>query len=148
MRRPLVIYDFATAPLWIPLIMRKIWFSFLSVCFISLQICLFQLCTKLAGPDQQIQKQFNIFHGHLGILLFSFRKLSRHSDAFPAVPVGWFQLPVVFCQYLRHFFVHNLKEKTRCLKCSCIETPWLVFSFFCKMSPANGRFLLVSPSLH
>ncbi len=31
MRRPLVIYDFATAPLWISLYMRKIWFYFLSV---------------------------------------------------------------------------------------------------------------------
>ncbi len=31
MRRPLVINDFATAPLWISLYMRKIWFSFLSV---------------------------------------------------------------------------------------------------------------------
>ncbi len=31
MRRPLLIYDFATAPLWISLYMRKIWFSFLSV---------------------------------------------------------------------------------------------------------------------
>jgi hypothetical protein len=30
-RRPLVIYDFATAPLWISRYMRKIWFSFLSV---------------------------------------------------------------------------------------------------------------------
>ncbi len=29
MRRPLVIYDFATAPFWISLYMRKIWFSFL-----------------------------------------------------------------------------------------------------------------------
>ncbi len=28
MRRPLLIYDFATAPLWISLYMRKIWFSF------------------------------------------------------------------------------------------------------------------------
>jgi hypothetical protein len=31
MRRPLVIYDFATAPFWISLYMRKILFSFLSV---------------------------------------------------------------------------------------------------------------------
>jgi hypothetical protein len=31
MRRPLVIYDFATAPLWISLYMRKTWFSFLLV---------------------------------------------------------------------------------------------------------------------
>jgi len=31
MRRPLVKYDFATAPIWISLYMRKIWFSFLSV---------------------------------------------------------------------------------------------------------------------
>ncbi len=31
MRRPLVIYDFATPPLWISLYMKKIWFSFLSV---------------------------------------------------------------------------------------------------------------------
>ncbi len=31
MRRPLVIYDFATAPLWITLYMRKSRFSFLSV---------------------------------------------------------------------------------------------------------------------
>jgi hypothetical protein len=31
MRRPLVIYDFATAPLWIFLYMTKTWFSFLSV---------------------------------------------------------------------------------------------------------------------
>ncbi len=31
MRRPLVICDFATAPLWISLFMRKIGFSFLSV---------------------------------------------------------------------------------------------------------------------
>ncbi len=30
-RKPLLIYDFATAPLWISLYMRKIWFSFLSV---------------------------------------------------------------------------------------------------------------------
>jgi hypothetical protein len=28
MKRPLVIYDFATAPFWITLYMRKIWFSF------------------------------------------------------------------------------------------------------------------------
>ena len=34
MRRPLVIYDFATAPLWISLYMRKIWF-FLSVYSVS-----------------------------------------------------------------------------------------------------------------
>ncbi len=31
MRRPLVIYDFATATFWISLYMRKSWFSFLSV---------------------------------------------------------------------------------------------------------------------
>ncbi len=31
MRRPLVIYDFATAPLWISLFMKKIWFPLLSV---------------------------------------------------------------------------------------------------------------------
>ncbi len=31
MKRPLVIYDFATAPFWISLYMRKILFSFLSV---------------------------------------------------------------------------------------------------------------------
>jgi hypothetical protein len=31
MRRPLAIYDFATAPFWISLYMRKILFSFLSV---------------------------------------------------------------------------------------------------------------------
>jgi hypothetical protein len=31
MRRPLVIYDFATAPFWFSSYMRKIWFSFLSV---------------------------------------------------------------------------------------------------------------------
>ncbi len=30
-RKPFLIYDFATAPLWISLHMRKIWFSFLSV---------------------------------------------------------------------------------------------------------------------
>ncbi len=33
---PLVIYDFATAPLWISLHMRKIWFSFLSVYYGSI----------------------------------------------------------------------------------------------------------------
>jgi hypothetical protein len=31
MRRPLVIYDFATAPFWISLYVRKILLSFLSV---------------------------------------------------------------------------------------------------------------------
>ncbi len=31
MRRPLVINDFAIAPLWVSLYMRNIWFSFLSV---------------------------------------------------------------------------------------------------------------------
>jgi hypothetical protein len=31
MRRPLVVYDFASAPLWISLYIRKIGFSFLSV---------------------------------------------------------------------------------------------------------------------
>ncbi len=30
MRRSLVIYDFATAPFWISLYMRKIWFLFIS----------------------------------------------------------------------------------------------------------------------
>ncbi len=30
-RKPFLIYDFATAPFWISLYMRKIWFSFLSV---------------------------------------------------------------------------------------------------------------------
>ncbi len=36
MRRPLVIYDFATdPPFWISLHMRKVWFSFLSVCLLS-----------------------------------------------------------------------------------------------------------------
>ncbi len=30
--KPFLIYDFATAPLWISLYMRKIWFSVLSVC--------------------------------------------------------------------------------------------------------------------
>jgi len=30
-RKPLLIYDFANAPLWISLYVRKIWFSFLSV---------------------------------------------------------------------------------------------------------------------
>ncbi len=30
-RKPFLIYDFATAPLWISLYTRKIWFSFLSV---------------------------------------------------------------------------------------------------------------------
>jgi hypothetical protein len=30
-RKPFPIYDFATAPLWISLYMRKIWFTFLSV---------------------------------------------------------------------------------------------------------------------
>ncbi len=35
MRRPLVIYDFPTAPLWISPYMSKIWFSFLSVCAYS-----------------------------------------------------------------------------------------------------------------
>ncbi len=30
-RKPFLIYDFATAPFWISLHMRKIWFSFLSV---------------------------------------------------------------------------------------------------------------------
>ncbi len=34
MRRPLVIYDFATAPFWISLYLRKIWFSFLLVYFL------------------------------------------------------------------------------------------------------------------
>ncbi len=35
-RKPFLIYDFATAPLWISLYMRKIWFSFLIVCLTSL----------------------------------------------------------------------------------------------------------------
>jgi hypothetical protein len=30
-RTPFLVYDFATAPLWISFYMRKIWFSFLSV---------------------------------------------------------------------------------------------------------------------
>jgi hypothetical protein len=30
-RKPFLIYDFATAPLWISLYIRKIWFSFSSV---------------------------------------------------------------------------------------------------------------------
>ncbi len=31
MRRPLVIYEFATDPFWISLYLREIWFSLLSV---------------------------------------------------------------------------------------------------------------------
>jgi hypothetical protein len=34
-RKPFLIYDFATAPLWIPLFIRKIWFSSLSVCSVE-----------------------------------------------------------------------------------------------------------------
>jgi hypothetical protein len=30
-RKPFLIYDFVTAPLWISLYITKIWFSFLSV---------------------------------------------------------------------------------------------------------------------
>ncbi len=37
MRRPLVIYDFATAPLWISLYIRKTWFSFFYQCAVLLQ---------------------------------------------------------------------------------------------------------------
>ncbi len=37
MRRPLVIYDFATAPLWISLYTRKIWFSFYQCTVYSLR---------------------------------------------------------------------------------------------------------------
>ncbi len=36
MGRPSIIYDFPTAPFWIYLYMRKIWFSFLSVYSVSL----------------------------------------------------------------------------------------------------------------
>ncbi len=44
MRRPLVIYSFATAPFWISLnTMRKIWFSFLSV-YSGVPWCLFCSC--------------------------------------------------------------------------------------------------------
>jgi hypothetical protein len=34
--KPFLIYDFATAPLWISFYMGKIWFSFLSVCKFNL----------------------------------------------------------------------------------------------------------------
>jgi hypothetical protein len=42
----IVIYDFATAPLWISLYMRKIWFSFLLV-YITCRIT--KLTPKLQG---------------------------------------------------------------------------------------------------
>ncbi len=44
MRRPLVIYDFATAPFCISLYMRKIWFSFLSVCTMKEQLLHMRRC--------------------------------------------------------------------------------------------------------
>ena len=44
-RKPFLIYDFATAPLWISLYMRKIWFTFLSVH----PQCLFSLLAKLTA---------------------------------------------------------------------------------------------------
>ncbi len=50
MRNPLVIYDFVTAPLWISLYMRKIWFSFFSV--YSWKICPVAKFIVLGGGDK------------------------------------------------------------------------------------------------
>jgi hypothetical protein len=49
MRRPLVIYDFATAPYWIFLHLRKILFSFLSVRFSFFYISSNEKTTKQGG---------------------------------------------------------------------------------------------------
>jgi hypothetical protein len=48
MRRPLVIYDFATALFWISLYMRKILYSFLSVHGLALP-CRFYFSTSGTG---------------------------------------------------------------------------------------------------
>ncbi len=55
MRRPLVIYDFATAPLWISLYMKKIWF-------------LFYQCSKY----KKTRNPFEKYNNDLSFILFDF----------------------------------------------------------------------------
>ncbi len=50
MRRPLVIHDFATAPFWISLCMRKIWFSFLLV---------YLMCVLARGVSEWVEDVFS-----------------------------------------------------------------------------------------
>ncbi len=50
-RKPFLIYDFATAPLWISLYMRKIWFSFLTVHASSEHSRIFSLLSRWSIDD-------------------------------------------------------------------------------------------------
>ncbi len=54
-RKPFLIYEFATAPLWISLYIRKVWFSFLSVYACTKTVhcsycILIALCPRLLSP--------------------------------------------------------------------------------------------------
>ncbi len=83
MRRPLVIYDFATAPFWISLYMRKIWFSFLSV-----HVCKATLQRKNTENSKQVFLEKELrgyspkFHIHVSVW------------AIYILPWSWINLPI------------------------------------------------------
>ncbi len=65
-RQPFLIYDFATAPLWISLYMRKSWFSFLSV----------YIQSKEATKKRERDGKLSMFASRLSFLL-------RNDDIYP-----------------------------------------------------------------
>ncbi len=63
-RKLFLIYDFATSPLWISLYMRKIWFSFLSVCAVqkgALTLYFFEISTGIKRRMLDISKKVTCY---------------------------------------------------------------------------------------
>ena len=101
MRRPLVIYDFVTAPFWISSYMRKIWFSSLSVYFSShryqsepdpLAAGLYlssqfpnQINQTLPLPSNNVKNAVRICRSRLPFPLLTFLKMMQENKKFVRV---------------------------------------------------------------
>ncbi len=109
MRRPLVMYDFATAPLWISLHMRKVWFSFLSVYL------------NLPPPKCKVQIRLNLYSSLIAydtvqLYIYSASQPQRSAESLGYV---FFVLPIfkgclVFFWYSKRALNELLRARLSC----------------------------------
>ncbi len=88
-RKPFLIYDFATVPLWISLYMRKIFFSFLSVQLLT-EVHLYHRCTfscnlNFSYSAIKVDRTFCfvslLWNVHSFVLKYEMTGLSRPTEA-------------------------------------------------------------------
>jgi hypothetical protein len=93
-RKHCLIYDFATAPLWISLYMRKIWLSFfISVTWCRKRVSLFSTSPTIAQNliDPSIFSQNNVslkFMAVSSFYYYEYQRVTRQVVVFPALFSG------------------------------------------------------------